>query len=394
MAAVPAREREEGLQAVNLEGVTQCLAERVERTCSLRRLPDETVEELKQAGLFRLLQPARWGGAEAHPNRFFDTQRAIARACASTGWVYGVVTVHAWQLALFPVQAQEEVWGEDPDTLISSSYAPTGKVEKAPGGYRISGRWSFSSGCDHCGWVFVGGFAPSDGPPDMRTFLVPRSNYTIEDNWHTFALQGTGSKDIVMNEVFVPEHRTHRFADGFRCASPGNEQNQATLYRIPFGQIFVRSVSTTALGITEAALAFYREVTGTKVGASDGRKAAEDPVAQMTCTRAATAIDRNLLVLRRNFDELMAAAEEGRTLSIERRAAMRWDSAQAVEASVEVVDGMFAACGGRALFTNSPMHRWFCDIHGVRAHYANRPEAPGRNYGRLMLGNTTQDWFI
>ncbi len=233
MASVPARKREEGLQAVKLETVTQRLAERVEHTCSLRRVPDETVEELKRAGLFRLLQPARWGGAEAHPNHFFDTQRAIARACASTGWVYGVVTVHAWQLALFPLQAQEDVWGEDPDALISSSYAPTGKVEKAPGGYRISGRWSFSSGCDHCGWVFVGGFAPSDGPPDMRTFLVPRSDYTIEDNWHTFALQGTGSKDIVMNEVFVPEHRTHRFADGFRCLSPGNEQNHSTLANRP-----------------------------------------------------------------------------------------------------------------------------------------------------------------
>ncbi len=378
---------------MTLDAITDRLRERVEQTSALRRLPDESVAELKEAGLFRVLQPSRWGGAEVHPNTFFDTQRAIARACASTGWVFGVVSVHAWQLALFPLEAQEEVWGDDPNTLISSSYAPTGKVTRAPGGYRISGRWSFSSGCDHCQWIFVGGFAPSEGAPDMRTFLVPRSDYRIDDNWHTFALRGTGSKDIVMDDVFVPEHRTHKFTDGFRCQSPGNEHNPSTLYKIPFGQIFVRSVSTTSLGITEAALDFYRSVTGTKVGASDGSKAGEDPMAQMTCTRAATAVDRNTLVLQRNFDELMDAVEVG-GVSLERRAAMRWDSSQAVEACVEAVDGMFTAAGGRAIFTNSPMHRWFCDIHGARAHYANRPEGPGRNYGRVLLGHRTQDWFI
>lgn len=378
---------------MTLEAITDRLRERIEQTSALRRLPDESVAELKEAGLFRVLQPSRWGGAEVHPNAFFDTQRAIARACASTGWVFGVVSVHAWQLALFPIEAQEEVWNDDPTTLISSSYAPTGKVTRAPGGYRLSGRWSFSSGCDHCQWIFVGGFAPSEGAPDMRTFLVPRSDYRIDDNWHTFALRGTGSKDIVMDDVFVPEHRTHKFTDGFRCQSPGNEHNPSTLYKIPFGQIFVRSVSTTSLGITEAALDFYRSVTGTKVGASDGSKAGEDPLAQMTCTRAATAVDRNTLVLRRNFDELMDAVQAG-GVSLERRAAMRWDSSQAVEACVAAVDGMFTAAGGRAIFTNSPMHRWFCDIHGARAHYANRPDGPGRNYGRVLLGNRTQDWFI
>ena len=379
---------------MNIDELTQRINARVEQTSELRRLPDETIADMKAAGVLRVLQPSRWGGAEVHPNAFFDTQRAIARACASSGWVYGVVAVHAWQLALFPLQAQQDVWGDDRDTLISSSYAPTGKVTRVEGGYLLNGRWSFSSGCDHAQWIFVGGFAPSDGPPDMRTFLVPRSDYVIDDNWHTFALRGTGSKDIVMSDVFVPEHRTHKFTDGYRCKSPGNEHNPAPLYRIPFGQIFVRSVSTTSLGITEAALDFYRSVTGKKVGASDGSKAAEDPLAQMTCTRAATAIDRNLLVLRRNFDELMNAAEAGEVLPVERRAAMRWDSSQAVEASVDAVDRMFTAAGGRAIFTNSPMHRWFCDVHGARAHYANRPEGPGRNLGRVMLGNRTQDWFI
>src|SRR5260370_19466350 len=146
------------------------LAERARAADELRRLPDETVAELKQGGFFRLLQPARWGGAEIDPVTFFDVQLTLAAACPSTAWVFGVVGVHNWQLALFPLQAQEEVWGADPDTLISSSYAPTGKVERAEGGYRISGRWSFSSGCDHCQWVFLGGLVPGEKGPEMLTF--------------------------------------------------------------------------------------------------------------------------------------------------------------------------------------------------------------------------------
>src|SRR5262249_52640035 len=160
-----------------------------------------------------LMQPSRWGGAEVDPGIFFEAQLALATACPSTAWVMGVVGVHSWQLALFPLAAQEEVWGSDPETLVSSSYAPTGKVERVDGGYRISGRWSFSSGCDHCQWVFLGGMVPPEregAPPEMRTFLVPRSDYTIEDNWHVAGLKATGSKDIVIVGALVPEHRTHR----------------------------------------------------------------------------------------------------------------------------------------------------------------------------------------
>ncbi len=378
------------------DGLLPALRERRAAAEAQRSVPDATIADLREAGFFAMLQPRRFGGEEIHPRTFFDVQIRLASACSSTAWVLGVVGVHAWQLALFDERAQRDVWGEEPGTLISSSYAPTGRVERADGGYRLTGRWSFSSGCDHCDWVFLGGFVPvGEGErPDMRTFLLPRSDYQIDDDWHTMALQGTGSRSIVVDGMFVPEHRTHKMTDGFRCRSPGNRVNTAPLYRVPFGQIFVRSVSTSAIGIARGALDFYREVTASKVGAADGARAAASPAAQTACARAASTIDQCELVLSRNMNEMMRRAEAGAEMTIAERAAWRWDSSEAVERCVAVVDELFALCGARALFLDSPMQRFFRDIHGARAHYANRSAPSAENLGRLMLGGTTRDWFI
>jgi 3-hydroxy-9,10-secoandrosta-1,3,5(10)-triene-9,17-dione monooxygenase len=373
------------------------LAARARAAEQLRRLPDETVAELKQGGFFRLLQPSRWGGAEADPGTFFETQLAFASACPSTAWVFGVVAVHNWQLALFPLAAQEEVWGDDPDALISSSYAPTGKVERADGGYRISGRWSFSSGCDHCQWVFLGGLVPPEkegGRPEMLTFLVPRRDYRIDDNWHTIGLKATGSKDIVVDGAFVPEPRTHRLLDGFRQASPGNEVNPAPLYRLPFGQIFVRSVSTSAIGAALGALDVYTAIAAKRVAAGDGQKVAEDPAAQLVAAQAAALIDEARVVLHRNFDEMMTRVKANQEIALDRRLRFRYDSAQAVVKSVAAVDLLFTASGGRAIFVDSPMQRYFLDVHAARAHYANNPDKPARNWGSVQLGLKNADFFI
>lgn len=379
------------------QAMVPILKERGKKTDGLRRVCDETIADFQAAGFFRMLQPKRWGGFEVHPNTFFEVQTIVASACPSSAWVLGVVTVHGWQLGLFEDRAQQDVWGDDSSVLISSSYAPTGKVKRVEGGFEISGRWSFSSGCDHCDWVFLGGFAPTDADakgPDMRTFLLPKSDYTIDDNWHVCGLKGTGSKDIVVDGAFVPEHRTHRLIDGFKQDSPGNELNTSPLFRLPFGQIFVRSVSTSAIGIAAGALDFYREVTSTRIAASDQSKVAEDPVAQMNCARAASTIDEAKLVLHRNFHVMMDYCERGEKIPLEERIRFRWDSAHVVEKCVEAVDGLFTACGGRAIFLDSPMQRYFNDVHAARAHYANRPEASGRNLGRTMLGMKNQDFFI
>jgi len=170
------------------QALVPTLAARAAETDGLRQVHPDTLADLQAAGLFDLLKPKRWGGHEVDPRTFFDVQMAVGSACPSSAWVLGVVAVHAWQLAVFADQAQQDVWGASPRALISSSYAPTGKVERVEGGFRISGRWSFSSGCDHCDWVFLGGFVPVDEGerPDMRTFLLPRSDYSIDDNWHRY----------------------------------------------------------------------------------------------------------------------------------------------------------------------------------------------------------------
>jgi 3-hydroxy-9,10-secoandrosta-1,3,5(10)-triene-9,17-dione monooxygenase len=364
---------------------------------ALRRLPDQTIADFQEAGFFRMLQPARWGGFEVDPGVFYDVQATLAAACPSSAWVLGVVGVHAWQLALFAEEAQREVWADDARTLISSSYAPTGKIARAPGGYRVSGRWSFSSGCDHCGWVFLGGMVPPETegkPPEMRTFLLPRRDYRIDDNWHVIGLKATGSKDVVVEDAFVPEHRTHRLVDGYRRSSPGNAVNPAPLYRLPFGQVFVRSVSTSAIGIAQGALDAYRAAAATRVSAGDGARVAEEQAAQLVCARAASTLDEVRLVLHRDLDEMMALARAGADIPIERRVQFRFDAAHAVHRCVATVDELFAQSGGRALFLGSPILRFFLDAHAARAHYANNPDRPGRNLGGVLLGLKNQDYFI
>jgi 3-hydroxy-9,10-secoandrosta-1,3,5(10)-triene-9,17-dione monooxygenase len=344
-----------------------------------------------------MLQPSRWGGLEVDPGTFFDVQMTVASACPSSAWVLGVVGVHNWQLALFPELAQVEVWGDDPRTLISSSYAPTGKVVRTEGGYRVSGRWSFSSGCDHCRWVFLGGMVPPEAegkPPEMRTFLLPRSDYRIDDTWHVAGLKATGSKDVVVEDAFVPEHRTHRMIDGYKRKSPGNAINTAPLYRLPFGQVFVRSVSTSAIGAAQGALDAFRAVAEKRIAASDGARVVEDVSTQVVCARAAAAIDEVRLVLHRNMDELMALARAGEDMPVDRRVQFRYDSSNAVVKCVAVVDELFTQSGGRAIFLSSPILRYFLDVHAARAHYANNPDKPGRNLGGVMLGQKNQDYFL
>lgn len=377
------------------QALAPTLRERRKAAQQDRKIPDATIADFQDAGFFKMLQPAAYGGLEVHPNVFFEVQMTVAKACPSSAWVLGVVAVHNWQLALFDKQAQEDVWGDDPRTLISSSYAPTGKVERAEGGYKISGRWSFSSGCDHCDWVFLGGFAPVDaGPPDMRTFLLPRADYVIEDTWHVAGLQGTGSKDIVVEGAFVPEHRTHKMIDGFKMRSPGNEVNPSALYKIPFGQIFVRSVSTSAIGMAEGALEVFNGVARSKVAASDKTQVREDPNAQMLSAKAASIVALEKTILKRNFNDMMALAQAGEAMDIPTRAQWRYESAKAAAQCCEAIEMLFTGSGGRAIFLDNPMQRYFQDIHAARAHYANNPDKPGRNWGRVQFGQKTQDYFI
>jgi 3-hydroxy-9,10-secoandrosta-1,3,5(10)-triene-9,17-dione monooxygenase len=358
------------------------LRERARQTELDREVPASTVKALLEAGLFRALQPERYGGYELPPKVFYDITMELAAACGSTGWVYGVVGVHNWQIALFPEETQEEVWGEDPSTLASSSYAPTGHVEPVDGGYRIRGRWNFSSGCGHCRWALLGGIVLRDGVPDHVTFLVPASDYGIDDVWHVAGLAGTGSNDVVIEDAFVPERRVQSTAG--RIGGAG--VYTSPLYRLPFASVFANAIGAATIGIAMGAVEAYRDYTLQRVRVAYGDKAAADPFSQVRLAEAAGELDDARTQLRRNMDELMELAEAGERIPDELRIRIRRDQVRGSRAAVQATDRVFESAGGKALFLDKPIQRAWRDVHAARVHAVNDTERGLLIYGAHALG--------
>jgi 3-hydroxy-9,10-secoandrosta-1,3,5(10)-triene-9,17-dione monooxygenase len=372
------------------------LRERHARTAAERRVPEETIRDFRHAGFFDMLKPERFGGMQLSPKHFYDVVREVASACPSSGWVLSVVGVHNWQLALLPLQAQQDVWGPDPDALISSSYNPTGAVERDGEGFRLSGRWQFSSGCDHCHWAFVGGFVPpasAGAAPMLCSFLLPRSDYTILDDWHVSGLKGTGSKSIVVDNAYVPAHRLHSFADGFAGTSPGLAVNPHPIYRLPFGQVFIRAVSTPALGACAGALDAFTALNRTRVN-SAGSKAAELPATMSAGAHAAYVLENAVEKLHRCFDEQLALIERGEPIAIARRAWFRYAASRGVQDCVSATHKLLANSGGRGVFADTELNQFLQDLLAIGQHAMNEVDKPERNYGRVMLGLDNQDYFI
>lgn len=368
-------------------------AEQAETEC---RVPDETVAEMKQAGLFRVLQPKRYGGYEMDPQVFFDVQMELARGCMSTAWIYGVIAVHNWQLALFDPRAQEDVWGKDSNVLISSSYMPKAKVTPVEGGYRISGRWGFSSGVDHCDWIFLGGLLPhpSDGKLQPVTFLVPKSDVIVHRVWDTIGLRGTGSHDVEVVDAFVPEYRVHHSRNGAEGTSPGLALNTNPIYRLPFGQIFVRAVSSSSIGALEGAIDAFRAYASKRVSSNDMSRTALQPPVQRITSEAVMAVDECKLILRRNLARMMELAIAGKGPDLDERLLFRAQAASTVDRCARLITEMFYCCGAQGVYRSGPIARTFLDIHTGRTHVANNPDKYSRNYGAVLLGEENTDTFI
>jgi 3-hydroxy-9,10-secoandrosta-1,3,5(10)-triene-9,17-dione monooxygenase len=376
-----------------LAGVTDLLPafrQRAQEAEDRRDVPAESVKALAETGFFRLLQPAGFGGLEADPVTFYTAVRLIASACGSTGWVASVIGVHPWQLALFPPQAQQDVWGTDPATRMSSSYAPTGRARKTDGGYRLDGRWSFSSGCGYATWVLLGGIVTSDEgqPVDFCTFLLPIGDYVIDDVWDTVGLRGTGSNDIVVDGAFVPEHRALSFADVTRCVCPGQQLNSGPLYRMPFGSIFTYAITAPVIGMATGAYAAHVEHQRGRVRAAyAGQKAAEDPFGQVRIAEAAGLLDAAWLALERNMTELMACARAGEKIPLPLRLRVRRDQVTGTGQAIRAVDLLFDNSGGRVLKAGTPIQRFWRDAHAGRVHAINDPERALSLFGRGEFGH-------
>ena len=359
------------------------------------KVPVESVVELQSSGLLRALQPRAFGGYEVDPRTFFEIQTILAEGCMSTAWIYGVMGVHPWQLARYPIEAQREVWADDHDALICSTYMPAARVTVVEGGYRISGRWGFSSGSEHCQWVFLGGILPPDGElaAEHGTFLLPRKDYQIERNWDVMGLRGTGSHDIVVEDVFVPAHRVQRTNTWTLEATPGRLVNTNPIYAIPFAQVFSRAVSTSAIGALQGAINEFRDNAAKHIG-KHGARTADDPVAQTAVAEAMITVDSLRLVLERNYEHLMSLARAGEYPDTETRLLYRYQSAYVTNICAERANDLLRSMAASGLYNTNPVARLFRDLHQARGHIANNYMAYGRSYGAVMLGLPNPDPYV
>ncbi len=357
---------------------------RAAQTEALRQLPPVTIEELLQSGLFNIALPCRWGGGELSPEVWVEVIAEIAAACGSTGWVYGVLLGHVWLVSQFPLEAQREVFG-NPNTLIASLIRLGGSVERVPGGYRwhaASGR--FCSGVDYAEWVVVGGaLEATDGRAERRWFLIPRSDFVIEDDWFTSGLKGTGSKSIRVVDAFVPEHRSIPNADLESGDSPGRAVNPSPLYRLP-ASTWTFVLPATPVGIARGAIAAARESLQARFGKLPDEHVADHSASLERFARASTDIEVAYMLLQRQARRLMDAAEQ--PLSAAERTIHHRDIAYAVQQARHAVNVLFELAGGSGIYESTDLQRMWRDVNAAAAHFGLGWEPAAVAYARSTLG--------
>ncbi|WP_431240220.1 acyl-CoA dehydrogenase family protein [Mycolicibacterium aichiense] len=357
------------------------------------KLTDETVKLMKSAGNIRLLQPKSHGGLEVHPREFAETVMATAALDPSAGWINGVVGVHPYQLAYADPRVAAEIWAEDVDTWVASPYAPQGVAKPVDGGYIFNGRWQFSSGTDHCDWIFLGAMlGDADGkpvmPPQMLHMILPRKDYEIvEDSWNVVGLRGTGSKDVIVKDAFVPAYRTMdatKVMDGTAQRESGMTD---TLYLMPWSTMFPLGISAATIGIAEGALAAALDYQRERVNAS-GVAVKDDPYVMYAIGEAAADINAARQELLANADRIYDMVDSGNEVSFEDRAAGRRTQVRAVWRAVSAVDEIFARCGGNAARMDKPLQRYWRDVHVGQAHAIH---VPGTIYHAAALSSLGVD---
>jgi 3-hydroxy-9,10-secoandrosta-1,3,5(10)-triene-9,17-dione monooxygenase len=365
------------------DALLTALADRALQTDRERRVPDASIDEITAAGLARVMQPERWGGFGFDFDVFFEISWRLSSACGSTGWVYSNTAVQHWQIGLAPDAAQEELFGAG-DVWTCSAFNPRGaKAEAVSGGWRLSGRWQYSSGCLHADWAILGAIVP--GSPAPVLLLVPRADFRIEDTWHVSGLRGTGSNDIVIDEpVLVPEHRC------IRSSAVGNPEAAAALgcgsYGAPPASITPWALAAPVIGMAQGALSAYEEATRTRVAAFSGEEVGKMVGPQIRVSEAAAALDAARALARRDIHEIIDAGMRGDTFSDEDRVRLRRDHAYVVNLCYDATMRIARAGGASSLFETNPIQRFMRDAHAGSMQLIANWDEQAESYGRVRMG--------
>jgi len=358
------------------------LKQRAARTEELRQVPPESVQDLLASGLIRIGNPRRYGGHDVEVDTAFEAAFELGRGCGSTAWCYALWTAHSWWLGHFPERCQDEFFATGPDTLFSSGLNPAGgKVEPVSGGYKVSGRWGFSSGCDAATWVMVS--VPGPRPNGMSWLLVPRPDYQILDTWFASGMRGSGSKDIVIKDAFVPAHRA---VDPDRCGAEemtGWELHGRLSYRAPLRCLAGWDLAAPLIGIAQGAIDEF--TARAKRGTGPGRTV-ESVALQLRLAEAAAEVDAARALHRQDIREILDRAARGEGFTELDRIRYRRDKAFISRLCVRAVDRLFEGSGARAVLDAEPIQRFHRDAHGASHHAALTWDLNAEQFGRQALG--------
>jgi 3-hydroxy-9,10-secoandrosta-1,3,5(10)-triene-9,17-dione monooxygenase len=354
-----------------------------------RSVSPRIVAALKEAGLFRTLQPKRWGGYELPPLSLYEAEMAIGTVDMSTAWIVGVLGVIPWAIALFDDRAGADVWGKDPDSLICCAIRRAGTATPVEGGFRLNGQWAYTSGCQHADWALLGAAAGTT-PADDYLLLVPKSDFAILDTWHVTGLKATGSHDVAVKDAFIPAHRALRMIEVFDCKGPGQAVNTAALYRMPFGLVFAGGVANASVGGLQGML---ERLVG-EIHAQRGPRR-PDPDLSLVVADAATTVDEAKAVVARNFARLLAHAEANERPPIEERLQVKYQLSLNTERCRIAANKLLEASGASGLYTTRhPYGRIVADITAARQHITNSVPLHARDWGQVMLGQPRRHDFM
>lgn len=353
-----------------------------------------TEDALRSTGIVRFLQPKDFGGIEGHPTEFIEGCVEIASLSSSAGWIAGVVGVHPHEVALGSRRLQEDIWGPGsplgPETWIASPYAPGGVAVPTEGGYVFNGRWSYSSGTDLCQWVTIGGFiADEDGEVRRRDsyhFALPREDYEIvQDSWDVFGLRGTGSKDLVVKDAFVPAHRvipTEEITQG--SAAVGAGRGDAPIYYLPRNVMFAGAVTAASVGIAKGVVDTVLEINRDRQ-ARHG-KASKDPFQLATLGRAAADVDASIVQILHDVDRAYDYCLRSELVPLPVRAEIRRNQAAASARAAAAADAVFRISGGVGMYAEHGLERRWRDSQAALHHIHNYAEPVWQSWGLLHFG--------